>query len=347
MLAMMEEKLSLPEPKVKPRTGEERESLREAFRAQALLRESTLMYIVKMSDCVPMSRAALRRLLDYTVRQVPTGRVGAMSLVLESSYHHQDVVLELLGELLRGSVDGEDDQDRLVYLWFAIHAGYLADSVEDGLSIPAVKALRTIVQEQLPFVERLTANRGEFGYAIRCQAGALPDDAFASGSVWDHVEKYTDLFQCFDQLIPSVGPQSVAGWVLDSLSMADRGSAPVSAAMRLLRAVTAGVERHGPVFESLLMPSRAATGNWDVGGQLEEALERSCGYPLVCREGLFYLATGCVELAELWHNDRGASRDRLYDWARVNTASRHAVDYLERWSTGALTVWKTESQGVS
>ncbi|MCS7484039.1 NACHT domain-containing protein [Umezawaea endophytica] len=348
MLAALEEKLPLPDPDLtKTSSGVERESLREAFRRQTVLRESVLMYVVKMSDCVPMSRAALQQLLGYTVRQVPVGRVGAMSLVLESSYHHKDVVIELLGELLRGSVGREDDQDRLVYLWFAIHAGYLADSVEDGLSTQAVKALRAIVQEQLPFVERLTANRGELGYAIRCQAGALPENAFASGTVWSFVDKYTDLFQCFDQLIPSVGPQSVATWVLDSLSMADRGTAPVAAAMKLLRAVATGVEQHGPVFENLLMPTRAATGNWDIGGQFEEVLERSCGYPLACREGLLYLATGCVELAELWQNDRGTSRERLYEWARVNTASRHAVDYLERWSTGALTVWKTESQGVS
>lgn len=319
---------------------------REQLARRALFRESVLRYVAKMSDCIPLSRAAVERLLGEVVRQVPQGRVGAMSVLLESTYHHREVVVEVLGDLVRGTVDDGVTDDELVHLWFAIHAGYLANSVEDGLSPGAVRTLRKVVRKLMPHVERLTADRGELGFAIRCQAGAVTGDDFAAGSEWRLRDAYTSLFQCFDQLIPSLGPGSSAIWVVETLASPDRRTAPMAAVGNLLRALTTGVRRHGPSFDNLLVPSRAGTGSWGVERSVEAVLRRASGYPPECREGLAYVMAGCVELAELWHNDR-SSRSLLYEWASAAVPAESARDFLDGWAAADTTVWKSEGQGVS
>jgi hypothetical protein len=236
------------------------------------------------ADCVGLSRAAARQIVDLALEQVKQGDIGSAVSLLDINYRHGPAAREALLALL-AELDGIEDLLDLRAIWFSLHIGTLgaAGDIKASISWSYIDEVRRTLRDNAR-LQRNLVRRSDIFETIAIQSGASPA----------HLYEGRPLEELFTQLLSRhhaplrMGPESLTDWLLDCFSASERRRNNVAAAANLLRIIALGVRAAGRLPTEIEIPELHYLPFGNEEDRLHNAFRRISGYPQECRNGLAY-----------------------------------------------------------
>ncbi|MEV6621584.1 NACHT domain-containing protein [Amycolatopsis sp. NPDC051106] len=289
------------------------------------------VYLTGIANCVSLTAEALDDLAGLAIDEIALGNTAAAARVLDPAFKHHEAMLTLLtNDLARG--DYSRLNDAIVRrARFAVHAGYLLAAGQQHVTVkrPTLDKLAASVGSAI------LAGHGELGlrYALRLESGAIDGDEFAALEPAQLAKTFSFFFGTYALPAGTLGPGSVATWILDCFQIEHRAAMPVARVVALLKKLHAGVAGRAECLLNMELP------------ELKESVfltrrqfQRAAMYSVECRSAMLLVLIAQAELNERLQH-RAFLRATLVDWAHQLGSTAEIGELLRRWSRGEVHFW--------